>query len=67
MARELLTQRPVYLGTDAEGAEHYWDSYEYAVAVVPTDAKADADRYDLADTPLETLADWCEHVRSERG
>lgn len=65
----MLTQRPTYLGLDADGAAHYWDSYEFAVAVVPTDAEttADADRYDLADTPCATLDQWCEHVRTQRG
>jgi len=69
IARQLLTQTGTPIGTDAENCTHYWDSYEQAVAVVPRDATdtADADRFDLADTPCETLGQWCEHVRSQRG
>jgi len=39
-ARELLTQDSLFLGVDGEGAAHYWDSYEFAVAVVAADALA---------------------------
>lgn len=36
IARELLTQgRPLFVGVDGKGAAHYWDSYEFAVAIVP--------------------------------
>ena len=66
IARELLTQgRPLFLGVDGEGAAHYWDSYEFAVAVVTTND--DAEKIPLAETPYETLAGWCEYTRSERG
>ena len=65
-ARELLTQgRPLFLGVDGEGAAHYWDSYEFAVAVVT--ANGDAEKVELAATPFETLGQWCEYTRSERG
>jgi len=65
-ARELLTQgRPLFLGVDGEGAEHYWDSYEFAVAVVAADGGAE--KVELSDTPFETLSEWCEYTRSERG
>jgi len=65
-ARELLTQgRPLFLGIDGEGAAHYWDSYEFAVAVVAADG--DAEKVELVDTPFETLGAWCEYTRSERG
>jgi hypothetical protein len=69
IARELLTQRPLFLGVDGEGTAHYWDGYERAAVVVPDDAATtdDADRFDLADTPLETLRGWAEHVRNKRG
>jgi hypothetical protein len=64
-ARELLTQgRPLFLGVDGEGAAHYWDSYEFAVAIVADD---DSAKVDLADTPFDTLAQWCEYTRTERG
>jgi len=65
-ARELLTQgRPLFLGVDGEGAAHYWDSYEFAVAVV--EANGGAEKVVLAETPFETLSDWCEYTRGERG
>ncbi|KAA9404562.1 hypothetical protein EGO51_18835 [Haloarcula hispanica] len=65
-ARELLTQgRPLFLGVDGEGAAHYWDSYEFAVAVVKADG--DAEKVVLAETPFETLSEWCEYTRGEHG
>ncbi|MDQ2074750.1 hypothetical protein RBH20_19675 [Haloarcula sp. H-GB4] len=65
-ARELLTQgRPLFLGVDGEGAAHYWDSYEFAVAVVATDDNAE--KVELSETPFETLAQWCEYTKDERG
>ena len=63
--RELLTQRPLFLGVDGEGAAHYWDSYEFAVAVVATEDHAE--KVVLAETPYETLAGWCEYTQDERG
>ena len=68
IARELLTQRPLFLGVDGEDAAHYWDWYEYTVAVVPRDAKSpdDAERYELDETPIDTLAGWAEHVATQR-
>jgi len=68
-ARELLTQRPLFLGVDGDDAAHYWDGYERAVVIVPRDAEttADADRYELAETPIDTLAQWAAHVRTQRG
>ncbi|WP_058997974.1 hypothetical protein [Haloarcula sp. CBA1127] len=66
IARELLTQgRPLFLGVDGEGAAYYWDSYEFAVAVVATDDQAE--KVALAETPYETLAGWCEYTQDERG
>ncbi|NLV14377.1 hypothetical protein [Haloarcula argentinensis] len=63
-ARELLTQgRPLFLGVDGEGAAHYWDSYEWAVAVIEADG--DAEKHSLPRT--RTLAEWCEFVRDRRG
>lgn len=65
-ARELLTQgRPLFLGVDGEGAAHYWDSYEFTVAAIAADGDAEKDV--LAETPFETLGEWCEYTRSERG
>ncbi|WP_324666065.1 hypothetical protein [Haloarcula sediminis] len=70
IARQLLTQSPgLFLGVDGENCAHYWDSYEFAVAVVPRDAAAvdDAEKFELKETPLATLGEWCEHVRGRRG
>jgi len=65
-ARELLTQgRPLFLGVDGNGAAHYWDSYEFAVAVVTTDGHAE--KVELSETPFTTLSEWCEYTRGERG
>ncbi|NLV08333.1 hypothetical protein GOC83_19640 [Haloarcula rubripromontorii] len=65
-ARKLLTKgRPLFLGVDGEGAAHYCDSYEFAVAVVSADG--DAEKVELAAAPVETLGQWCEYTRSERG
>ncbi|AUG49071.1 hypothetical protein BVU17_15915 [Haloarcula taiwanensis] len=41
------------------------DSYEFAVAVVSVDGEAE--KVVLAETPFETLGEWCEHARGERG
>jgi len=66
IARELLTQgRPLFVGVDGEGAAHYWDSYEFAVAVVATNGQVE--KVELAETPYETLAGWCEYTHDERG
>ena len=70
IARQLLTQSPgTFIGTDGENCAHYWDSYEFAVAVVPQDTESveDAETFELEETPLATLGDWCEHVRRKRG
>ena len=65
-ARELLTQdRPLFPGVDGAGAGHYWDSYEFAVAVVSLDS--DAEKVELPETPFKTLWQWCEYTRSEHG
>ncbi|AUG49413.1 hypothetical protein BVU17_17670 (plasmid) [Haloarcula taiwanensis] len=66
IARELLTQsRPLFLGVDGEGAAHYWDSYEFAVAVVASEDHAE--KLQLAETPYDTLGEWCEYTQDERG
>ena len=70
VARELLTQSPgLFVGVDGDGCAHYWDSYERAVAAVPRGACLvdGAEKFELAQTPCRTLADWCEHVRGQRG
>ncbi|WP_135304745.1 thioredoxin domain-containing protein [Haloarcula amylovorans] len=65
IARDRLTQRPLFVGVDGDEAAHYWDSYEYAVVVV--DENLEAEKFDLDETPLGTLRDWCEHARQNRG
>lgn len=70
IARQLLTQSPGhFVGVDGDGAAHYWDSLERAVAVVPRTAtdSAEATVYKLAETPIDTLGQWCEHTRTKRG
>ncbi|MFC6975660.1 hypothetical protein ACFQL1_14955 [Halomicroarcula sp. GCM10025709] len=64
MAREQFTQRPFYVGTDGDGAAHYWSSYAQAILVI--DGDGDTERFELADLPIDTLGQWCEHVRNER-
>ncbi|WP_135306380.1 hypothetical protein [Haloarcula amylovorans] len=64
-ARELLTQRPTFLGTDGNDYAHYWDSYEYAVAVVAPNGNAE--KHALDETAYANLSQWCEHVRDKRG
>ncbi|MBX0325663.1 hypothetical protein EGH21_21845 [Halomicroarcula sp. F13] len=63
-ARELLTQRPLFLGVDGVGDTHYWDSYDKAVVVVAGD---DAEKVKSADTRFWMLGEWCEYTREERG
>jgi len=66
IARKLLIQnRPLFLGIDGEDAAHYWDSYEFAVAVVGPNGRAET--VELFETPFETLAGWCEYTQVERG
>jgi len=70
IARQLLTQSPgTPVGVDGENCAHYWDSYEFSVAVIPRDAESveDAETFELEETPLATLGDWCDHVRRKRG
>ncbi|KOX91424.1 hypothetical protein AMS69_18790 [Haloarcula rubripromontorii] len=58
-------QRPLFLGVDGNGAAHCWDSYDFAVAVVSVDG--DVEKVGLSETPFETLSEWCEYTRGERG
>ena len=64
IARERLTQCPLFLGVDGEEAAHYWDSYERALVIVEDTV---AEKVELAETPFETLEQWCEYTREERG
>lgn len=63
-ARELLTQRPLFVGTADEVAV-YWDGYERTFAVVTEDG--DATTVPLSDTPFATPREYCDHVQDERG
>lgn len=64
IAPEHLTQLPLFLGIDGDEAAHYWDSYERALVVVQDGS---TEKVELAETPFETLDQWCEHTREERG
>lgn len=63
-ARELLTQRPLFVGT-ADDVAVYWDGYERTFAVVTEDG--DATTVPLADTPFATPREYCDHIQDERG
>lgn len=52
------------VGIDADGASHFWSSYHETVIVV---ADADADVFNLDETPFGTLGDWKRHVDTKRG
>lgn len=64
LARQTLTQDPLYIGVDGQDAAHYWDSYDWAVAVVEADAQT-VETHELARS--QTLAEWCDHVEDRRG
>lgn len=64
IANDLLTQEPLYLGTDGEGTAHFWDGYERTLALVETGRHT---TLALAETPFDTLEAWCEYTRTERG
>ncbi|MBX0296670.1 hypothetical protein [Haloarcula nitratireducens] len=65
IARNRLTQDPSFIGVDGENAAHHWDSYESAIVVVDEDLNAE--KFELDETPCQTLQDWCEHTRQQRG
>ena len=62
-AREALTA-PQFVGTDADGARHYWSFHDQAIAVVD---ETTVTTYRLDNTPCETLGDWRDHVTTKRG
>ncbi|QLH76931.1 hypothetical protein HZS55_06320 [Halosimplex rubrum] len=53
-----------YLGTDGDGANHYWSQYERTVYVVNDDT---VESWAFTETPMTTLTDWLTHVESKRG
>ncbi len=63
-AREMLTQRPHFLGTAGDAAV-YWDGYERAFAIVADDG--DAERVELAETPFDTPRQYCDEIGERRG
>ncbi|WP_135305488.1 hypothetical protein [Haloarcula amylovorans] len=65
IARDRLTQQPCFVGIDGDDAGHYWDSYESAIVVVDPDLNTE--KFELDETPCQTLRDWCEHTRQKRG
>jgi len=64
IARDLLTQRPHFLGVDGANALHYWDGYEQAVVVIQDDEAA---KVKLVETPFQMLSEWTEYTHEERG
>lgn len=56
IARDRLIQRPHFLGVDGD---------EPATVVVDEDLSAE--KFAPAETPCQTLRDWCEHTRQQRG
>jgi hypothetical protein len=64
IARNLLTQRPHFLGVDGADAIHYWDGYEQAVVVIQDEEVA---KVELAETPFNMLSEWTEYTHEERG
>ncbi|WP_123539417.1 hypothetical protein [Halosimplex salinum] len=61
---EQLAHDAQYLGTDANGATHYWSRYERTVYVVDA---GEVESWAFAETPLTTLTDWLTHVETKRG
>lgn len=61
------------LGIDGDGARHYYSIRAGVVWVLPagcdreTATTADADRFDLAATPVGDVFGWVAHVRGKRG
>jgi hypothetical protein len=63
IATDHATDEPTYLGTDADGAVHYWSILDRRVIVVDGDDVATCDLADLR----RPLKHWREHTASERG
>jgi len=64
-AREMLTQSPgLFVGVAGDVAVYY-DSTERAFAVIGNDG--DAERVELDETPFATPAEYCAHIRNQRG
>jgi len=63
-ARELLSRRAHYLGTDGEGTAHYFDWYSRELALIEADQET---TLNLDETPFDTLRGWVEYTRQERG
>src|SRR6056297_531074 len=61
---EQLAHDAHYLGTDGDGATHYWSRYERTVYVVDA---GEVESWAFAETPLSTLTDWLTHVEGKRG
>ncbi|WP_436926222.1 hypothetical protein [Halosimplex amylolyticum] len=61
---EQLAHDANYLGTDGDGATHFWSRYERTVYVVDA---GEVESWAFAETPLSTLTDWLTHVETIRG
>ena len=55
------------LGTDAEGATHYYSSPVDGTTVYVVEADDDVTEWDLAETPCSGLGDWVDHTERVRG
>ncbi|WP_436932566.1 hypothetical protein [Halosimplex halobium] len=53
-----------YLGTDGDGATHFWSGYERTVYVVED---GEFESWAFSETPLLTLTDWLTHAETKRG
>ena len=55
-----------YLGTDGEGADHWWSIYHQSLVIFGSDGDA-VETVKLAETPFSTLKGWTEYTKDERG
>ena len=55
------------LGTDAEGATHYYSSPVDGTTVYVVEADDDVTEWDLDETPCSGLGDWVDHTERVRG
>lgn len=64
IAREYCTDRPDFIGSDGDGAAHFWSTYDQTVIVVEADGRADTCTLDDCYRPLKH---WQDHTADERG
>lgn len=62
-----------YLGTDGDGAVHFWSIYHQLVIVFETYGDLEPETVAIptyertTDTTIEGLGDWCEYITATRG